>query len=83
MAPTNNGSFGECGAAGGMCLLRSDTVTWFFHSPIYEHPSLLTEYSGTIAIDGPDPMSQRSAACVRSSTAPAPAPICSGPHHCR
>ena len=45
------------GALGGVDVdleLRcSDTVTWFFRSPVYKHLSLLTEYSGTLTAADP------------------------------
>ena len=34
-------------------LRCSDTVTWFFRSPVYKHLSLLTEYSGTLTASEP------------------------------
>lgn len=34
-------------------LRCSDTVTWFFRSPVYKHLSLLTEYSGTLTAAEP------------------------------
>lgn len=33
-------------------LVCSDVVTWFVHTPIYRHLSLLTRYSGSITHDG-------------------------------
>lgn len=32
-----------------LALTCSDTVTWFFRTPVYKHLSLLTEYTGTVA----------------------------------
>ena len=35
-----------------LTLTNTDKVSWFFRSPLYKHFSLLTDYRGTLTVDG-------------------------------
>ncbi|MBO0855774.1 MAG: hypothetical protein J2P18_18640 [Nocardia sp.] len=49
----------------------SDLVTWFFHNPVNKHLSLLTDYSGTLAV-GSDAMNVEGMCSFEYGACPSP-----------